>query len=484
MKVTENDTPHLNEVRSQALLEALKALSDQYCLGIDSAALATAERPHPEDASFYLHALFPQRTVSHTEELGEAPEGAYPRLLAAYAAATNGEFDPQSIAATSDDDWDSLSLVFRNNNKEQRFKVNGVEDSDWFIPDFVQALNRYAERQNLSGRWVDFHNGDDECTSIYVPETAQAHFKDLKKKYSCASEEEESSDLLDLLKSAGRKLVGGLVSKFQKPPPEIPIEPLPEVHLSDKQLANRKTAWVEVEAALLADQQDSNTKALQHYYLSGREPDWNQFSEPDPIPLHLRLWLHPDQSDASWNKITARVLSYEKQDTIRHSLTESREWLDQDSRKMSEIFSEPKERLIHFLQGQSLSGERYRFLGEPLYPYHGFSRIRYGLRCVELSEPAGNDSHPTVFNSELIEDWVEFICDPYFEQLIDVGNVNGEETMFCVYLRLIAAYKPPVVGDPDHLRQHYCQRIRIDLDSRTLPPLIDEWWVEAKGTDH
>lgn len=75
----------LDEKNTQALCKALQALSDEHVLGMDAGALTAAARPYPNDASFYLETLFPKRTARHAEEQGEAPSGAYPRLLALYA---------------------------------------------------------------------------------------------------------------------------------------------------------------------------------------------------------------------------------------------------------------------------------------------------------------------------------------------------------------------------------------------------------------
>lgn len=93
----EKDSPlpqRLDAQRTHSLLHALQEFSQAHGLGMDAAALATARQPlalqddrYPE-ACHHLQALFPHRTAAHPQELGEAPRGAYPRLLADYAAAS------------------------------------------------------------------------------------------------------------------------------------------------------------------------------------------------------------------------------------------------------------------------------------------------------------------------------------------------------------------------------------------------------------
>lgn len=456
---------YLDQARTEALLKALQALSDQYGLGMDTAALASAEQPCPQDAGFYLHTLFPARTVSHTEELGEAPASAYPRLLEAYAEATAGEFAPESIEADSEDDWDSLLLLFRHGGKKQRFKVSDVEDSDWFTATFVQALNRYAKRQGLSGRWVDFHNGDDNCTAIYVPEAAHARFKSLKTKYSAAAASE-----VDCL-----------------PAPEADNQPNPmmappalEVTLDKAQLVERKAAWPELEARLLQIHDKSEVKRLQRYHLTGKESPWDTKWEEEPIPLVYRLWLHPDQSDASWCAITERVLSYAYPGATQRSVYESRQRLrPQPSWVERDIFGEARERLTLFLQGHHPPGDRYRFEGERLYYYRRF----YGEEGARLCEELDNTRPDENWNDDgsNAEYWREYLHGTYSARFMRRGPEYAPRTYFRVHLHQIASYSAPVAGGPDHARQLYCQRRRDALDSGPLIAPLDAWWADAKA---
>lgn len=165
------------------LTDRLKVLAEKYKLAIGAGFNLQAEGFIP-DAAYIVEVLFPLRTVSHAIEQGEAPSAIYPNMLERYAVVTNGEFAPENIEADSDDDWESVELMFDFRGKRYRFVVKDVEDSDYFSPAFVPALNRFAKKAAISGRWVAFYNGDDACSSIYVPLEAYSAFRKLKNIYS------------------------------------------------------------------------------------------------------------------------------------------------------------------------------------------------------------------------------------------------------------------------------------------------------------
>jgi hypothetical protein len=136
------------------------------------------------DPAYILSVLLPEISASHAMEQGEAPSGFYPRLLEAYSSITQGDFNPLHVEVDSDDEWESLILQFECMGVARSIKVSGVDDSDYFTPDFVVALNGFAGIVGLSGRWIDFYDGDDGCTSVYVPLGAVGDFRELKSKFS------------------------------------------------------------------------------------------------------------------------------------------------------------------------------------------------------------------------------------------------------------------------------------------------------------
>lgn len=165
------------------LVERLKILAEKYGLEIRKDIDPQAADFIPDTACI-VAALFPQRTISHTIEQGEAPSGIYPNMLKRYALVSNGEFRPENIDVDSDDNWESAELAFSFRGERHKFVVRDVDDSDYFSSAFVPALNRFAKKVDFSGRWVAFYNGDDTCSSIYVPLEAYIHFRKLKALYS------------------------------------------------------------------------------------------------------------------------------------------------------------------------------------------------------------------------------------------------------------------------------------------------------------
>jgi hypothetical protein len=161
----------------------LKVLAERHGLEIGEDIDPQSEEFIP-DATYIVDVLFPQRTVSHAIEQGEAPSDIYPNMLERYALVSNGEFRPENIEVDSDDGWESAELAFDFRGERHKFVVRNINDSDYFSPAFVPALNRFAKRVDILGRWVAFYNGDDSCSSIYVPVTAYIHFRKLKDFYS------------------------------------------------------------------------------------------------------------------------------------------------------------------------------------------------------------------------------------------------------------------------------------------------------------
>jgi len=466
----------LDAQRTQDLLRAVQELSDAPGRGIDTAALAAARQPlAPQDdqypeACLHLQSLFPRRTAAHTQELGEAPLGAYPRLLAGYAVASGGDFAPQGIEADSDDGWDTLTLEFMLGGKAQRFKVSGVADSDWFTADFVKALNRFAKRAGLPGRWVDFH-GNDACTSIYVPEAAHTRFKALKRKYSAATGDETVMT---------PELIAFAESHSIASPPSLLVT------LDKEQLAARKAEWPGYEARLRIRHSKSEVKMLERYYLSGKEPKWDMYWESDPIPLLYRLWLYPDQSDAAWCAVTERVLAY-PQGTGRSLLDSDSLWdyaysSSWDGRDWpAGAFKGAEKRLLHFLQGRLPCSAHFLYNGKPLR----FRMTRFNPRFYRELLLWLNDTPP--YNPFMLirfqaGDWLSGINGEQVPKLLKEYREHGTwlQDATTEFFTAVAAYPAPSPGEPGDERQAFCQEVSEHLDGRALPVPFDAWWAQAK----
>lgn len=160
-------------------IDRAQALAVKHNLSVNLAALNSFD-PVEEDLTRWLLRLFVDRAVGHLMEQGEAPSGFYPALFNEYVRLTQGEFIPTALDFDSKDDWESMIIRFEFRDKPHKIVVKEVEDSDWFTPEFVVALNKFAAK-HLSGRWVDFYDDSDWCTSLYVPAAAYADFLQLWK---------------------------------------------------------------------------------------------------------------------------------------------------------------------------------------------------------------------------------------------------------------------------------------------------------------
>lgn len=457
----------LDYKKTKAFLSALEKLSEEHNLDIDLNALAEAEKPYPNDSSFYLNAVFPHRSVSHVEELGEAASTAYPSLLERYAEASLGDFQPKNIELNADG-WGDIELCFLLNGKKSRFKLSIEEDSDWFSDNFVKALNRFAKKINLAGRWVDFHNGDDACTSIYVPEAAQSRFKSLRKKYSTVSEAEDVSWTPELLESASAD--------------SLILPPALECVLSKEQLAERKKAWPALADKLHGQYDKGDVKIFERYYLKGAEPKLDNLWHSDPIPLVLRLWLHPDQSDESWRAITERVLSYRIPKASYGHIYRAIDISLSDSRKVifrKEWFGEDYERIVRFLKGEGENAVVYRHKGERLYYYDYFRGARYKAQYDWLIG-AGAES-PRVFqDSAEWEYLIDHLCGDDFQRTIRNGDTYIQMFYFKKLLDVVVKYEPPVDGHSKHKQQLFSEYLSNSLNSRELPDDLRNCWESAK----
>jgi hypothetical protein len=159
-------------------IASIERLASQYGMAFDAQA---SNEPAAKRLSYFpilLDRLLPDSAFGHLLEQGTSPSNFYPSLFDAYLDTTRGEFEPEELYFDSDDDWESLLIRFIFGGSEYEIRVEDVNDSDWFSSDFVVALNRFAEA-HLSGRWVDFYDSCDWCTSVYVPAGAYGEFRAL-----------------------------------------------------------------------------------------------------------------------------------------------------------------------------------------------------------------------------------------------------------------------------------------------------------------
>lgn len=163
---------------AEQFIKSVEHLAGQYGLTFNKESL---QEPAAKRLSYFpllLEKLLPGAAYGHLLEQGKSPSSYYPDLFDGYLDTTAGEFDPQELDFDSDDDWESMLIRFARAGIEHELRVDDVNDSDWFSADFVEALNRFAEK-HLTGRWVAFYDQCDWCTSVYVPAAAYEAFKRL-----------------------------------------------------------------------------------------------------------------------------------------------------------------------------------------------------------------------------------------------------------------------------------------------------------------
>ncbi|MCP8467035.1 hypothetical protein NK553_24075 [Pseudomonas sp. ZM23] len=455
----------LDSDQARRFIDALQGLSDQHGLGMDRAGLDTAGEACCS-AAFYVGALFPQCSINHTIEQGEAPGSLYPNMLNAYASLTAGEFVPSAIEADTEDDWESLTLAFRVNGKARRFSFDGAEGSDYFTSRFVMALNDFAKRQGLAGRWVDFHDGNDGCTSVYIPAEAQAALEALRRE--CFAEEDADEP----------------VKVRRRPPARRPEQVVADVAPVKAPLAQRKADWQGVLQRLKGDADFDKTqfKLLERYYVSGEEPDWAPGERgEDPIPLVYRLWLHPDQSEASWQAIAGRVLSYGFARPIEQSMWQSAQalfradggWNGRD-RPLGK-FAGAEERLYRFLHGLTTPEGGFPFREAALrMSERGLARYCDDLKYW-LEAPAQRG--PSV-NLHRLAEWVDYLESAGFKASMDAV---ARPVHIQVFLKRIGRHPLPAPGtEPDEC-QRYCASVREALEGRDLHPTFAKWWTMAQA---
>ena len=164
---------------TEDMLERIRSLALKHGLTLDQSEFDLALAKRRSNFPMLLADLFPQCAVGHLLEQGKAPQNYYPELFFGYVATTQGEFEPQELDFDSDDGWASMLIRFEFLGADREIRVADIDDSDWFTPSFVAALNQFA-CEHLNGRWVDFYDDCDWCTSLYVPVAAMAEFVALR----------------------------------------------------------------------------------------------------------------------------------------------------------------------------------------------------------------------------------------------------------------------------------------------------------------
>lgn len=223
--------------------------------------------------------------------------------------------------------------------------------------------------------------------------------------------------------------------------------------------------------------------------------------EEDPIPLVLRLWLHPDQTDESWCAITERVLSYRGRGLAGISITESRRILSQYANSHyfngvdapAGFMGGAEERIYKFLVGETELGRRYTYNPMPknpeqngyLYSVGWFGFMYYVDMCVWLGvEGAFNSNsarNPFYLGCCFLGQWRKFLEADTGYYIEKFQGDERYEKYIKEYFAAVLNYPVPVDGGDDLERQLYCQEAREILDNANIPLLLKSWWEEVKS---
>jgi hypothetical protein len=259
-------------------------------------------------------------------------------------------------------------------------------------------------------------------------------------------------------------------------------------HLKDGPwMAARLQLWAGVKQRLELSGR-FNKKALagfERYFLSGREPAWNQANpgQDDPLPLILRLWFDPDHGRARWEAIRDRVLAYPDAGHIRNSLEQSRALLWQADEELYSgqdgapdgFMGGVEQAMFDFLVGPPGNATAFQFHGENFTFHRGFALDKSHYRSA--SEWLRNDRPRNSY--KLVRYAVEHAFHDIEESdLATIGADTHKLALLKLYLKGVGSYPAPVAGAIDLPRQLYCQRVRELL--ATAPGLLQTWWSRFK----
>jgi hypothetical protein len=321
---------------------------------------------------------------------------------------------------------------------------------------------------------VDFHNGDDACTSIYVPEAAQKRFKALQKKYSTLPEADadfspNDDEEFDQLHAVERD-----------PALEHSHDNTSVALLFDSN--SRAAQWQDVKVRL--EYQRRHTKKeiniFEKFFVKGQEPEW-AFGN-DPIPLIYRLWFSPDGSKEAWQAIADKVFAYPRsaaQNSIRETWTLLNQALGSDNYCGYEgspigYMGGKEEAIFKFLTGDFSTREFLTYEGERPFVWTIFNTGYYMLmnRWLDYSDYA----NPYNVFHYMHEFWHAAMSGDFIKEIVRSGIVE----LVKKYLALVAAvfFKNDAA---DSSRLAHCQAIVQILESRPVPQEIAAWWSETKA---
>lgn len=220
---------------------------------------------------------------------------------------------------------------------------------------------------------------------------------------------------------------------------------------------------------------------LAQYYFEGK-----QTKDKLRIPLLLLLWLHPDQSDESWLRITQEVFSYsadKKFPNTEYILSTTKELLNYSSSdnfngtdgKPLGLFLGSEQRLYQFLSGELACSQTLTYQDKPLFiPRLGYSYYKNNINWLK-----GEPINPYSYYRYCEKQWhAQIKALDYLSKNFVIKEKIAE------YILLIKEYFKAVISclkeeqQDTAIRQH-CQTVQQIMQDPTIHPVLIRCWNEV-----
>jgi len=256
-------------------------------------------------------------------------------------------------------------------------------------------------------------------------------------------------------------------------------------------------------------------KRIKEYYLTGDTPcpeEWDKYSEPDPVPFILRLWLHPDDSIDNWRTIRDSVLNEDTHKSyVEIIVNETSLFLFQSAGNMlaTDIQYDAEN---GFFMGKE--GELAKFyineVGETDRIECNGSSFDKGLELLFIRFHSGalgwlkNTVNLNKVSRFLVDEWIVsfgrrdeffYVVEQEARRAENYNKVSIKERLLEFFYTVSHYQESSDISLPHYLAVlHYCSNhtsARIEfvdevnnaLDNQPIPDYVKHWWDIAKTSD-